>query len=52
MLNQIIDNKMTIKSYKNIHPIIHETAYIDEQSSVIGSVEIGEDSAMWPQAVA
>ena len=52
MLNQIIDNKMTIKSYKNIHPKIHETAYIDEQSSVIGSVEIGEDSAMWPQAVA
>ena len=52
MLNQIIDNKMTIKSYKNIHPIIHETSYIDEQSSVIGSVQIGEDSAMWPQAVA
>ena len=43
---------MTIKSYKNQNPKIHKSAYIDEQSTVIGNVEIGEDSAMWPQAVA
>ena len=40
-----------IRSFNNINPEIHETAYIDEQSTVIGNVKIGQDSAIWPQVV-
>ena len=40
-----------IRSFNNIEPKIHKTAYIDEQSTVIGDVSIGEDSAIWPQVV-
>jgi len=40
-----------IRSFNNINPKIHETAYIDEQSTVIGNVKIGKDSAIWPQVV-
>ena len=40
-----------IRSFNNINPKIHETAYIDEQSTVIGNVKIGQDSAIWPQVV-
>ena len=32
-----------IRSFNNINPEIHETAYIDEQSTVIGNVKIGKD---------
>ena len=41
-----------IRLFKNFSPDIHKTVYIDEQSTVIGNVKIGKDSAMWPQAVA
>jgi len=45
-----IDNM--IRSFNNISPNIHETAYVDEQATVIGNVEIDKDSAMWPNSVA
>ena len=45
-----IDNM--IRSFNNISPNIHETAYVDEQATVIGNVEIDKDSAMWPHSVA
>jgi len=41
-----------IRNFESYVPKVHKTAYVDEQSSVIGNVEIGEDSAMWPQSVA
>ncbi len=41
-----------IRKFKNISPSIHETAYIDEQATIIGDVTVGKDSALWPQAVA
>ena len=40
-----------IRSFGNVSPKIHKTAYVDEQSTVIGDVTIGEDSAIWPQVV-
>ena len=40
-----------IRSFNNIEPKIHETSYIDQQSTVIGDVTIGKDSAIWPQVV-
>lgn len=40
-----------VRSFNNTNPIIDKTAYIDEQSTVIGNVKIGKDSAIWPQVV-
>ncbi|MEP6788294.1 MAG: gamma carbonic anhydrase family protein [Acidobacteriota bacterium] len=36
-----------IKPFNNIHPKIHETAFIAEDAIVIGDVEIGEDASIW-----
>jgi carbonic anhydrase/acetyltransferase-like protein (isoleucine patch superfamily) len=43
---------MTIRNYKDKSPNIHATAFIDETALVIGDVTIGEDSSIWPMAVA
>jgi carbonic anhydrase/acetyltransferase-like protein (isoleucine patch superfamily) len=40
--------KKNIRSYKNIEPRIAGSAYIDDAAVVIGDVEIGEDSSIWP----
>ena len=40
-----------IRSFNNTEPKIDKTAYVDEQSTVIGNVTIGKDSAIWPQVV-
>ena len=40
-----------IRSFNNVKPKIDKTAYVDQQSTVIGNVTIGKDSAIWPQAV-
>ena len=40
-----------IRSFNNTEPKIDKTAYIDVQSTVIGNVTIGKDSAIWPQVV-
>ena len=39
---------MSIRSFQGIHPTIASSAYIDEDSSIIGDVTIGEDSSIWP----
>lgn len=39
-----------IRPYKGITPSVHETAYVDEASAVIGDVVIGADSSIWPMA--
>lgn len=36
-----------IKSFQNLKPRIHETAFIAETAVVIGDVEIGADSSVW-----
>ena len=41
-----------IRSFKGIKPTLHAGVYVDEQSSVIGNVEMGEDSSIWPFSVA
>jgi carbonic anhydrase/acetyltransferase-like protein (isoleucine patch superfamily) len=40
-----------IKSFKGKTPRIHETAFVSETAYVIGNVEIGENSSVWPGAV-
>lgn len=42
---------MPIRSFNNIQPQIHPSAYVDDSAVVIGDVEIGEDSSIWPMAV-
>jgi len=39
---------MSIRPYKGIMPNIDKTAYVDEDSTVIGDVSIGKDSSIWP----
>ncbi len=36
-----------IKTFKNLAPKIHETAFIAENAVIIGDVEIGEESSVW-----
>lgn len=36
-----------IKPFKEVMPRIHETAFITDDSIVIGDVAIGEDSSVW-----
>ncbi len=36
-----------ILSYKNLTPTIHKTAFIAPNASIIGEVEVGEDSSIW-----
>jgi carbonic anhydrase/acetyltransferase-like protein (isoleucine patch superfamily) len=36
-----------IRPFNGKHPVIHETAFIADDASVIGDVEIGEDASVW-----
>ncbi len=40
-----------ILPYKNIYPKIHPSVYIGAGAVIIGDVEIGEDSSIWPNCV-
>ncbi|HEY0428673.1 MAG TPA: gamma carbonic anhydrase family protein [Pyrinomonadaceae bacterium] len=40
-------NQKMIKSFQNLHPKIHETAFIAENATVVGDVEIGEQASVW-----
>ena len=36
-----------IRPFNNIHPQIHDTAFITDDAIVIGDVEIGENASVW-----
>lgn len=36
-----------IKSFQNLHPKIHETAYSTDDAIIVGDVEIGAESSVW-----
>ena len=42
---------MSIRSFAGLQPRIAAGAYIDPDSVVIGDVEIGEESSVWPMTV-
>lgn len=44
-------NNKSIRKFNDISPQIHDTAYVDPQSCVIGDVIIGENSSIWPMTV-
>jgi carbonic anhydrase/acetyltransferase-like protein (isoleucine patch superfamily) len=39
---------MAIRAYKNVMPIVAPSAYVDDAAVVIGDVELGADSSVWP----
>ncbi len=43
---------MTIRRFADHQPRIAAGAYVDEAALVVGDVEIGEDSSLWPGVVA
>ncbi len=42
---------MTIRRFQDKTPIIDDSAYIDDTALVIGDVEIGANSSVWPMTV-
>jgi carbonic anhydrase/acetyltransferase-like protein (isoleucine patch superfamily) len=42
---------MSVRPFEECKPLIHPTAYVDETALVIGDVEIGQDSSIWPMSV-
>jgi carbonic anhydrase/acetyltransferase-like protein (isoleucine patch superfamily) len=42
---------MSLRPYRGIHPVVAASAYVDPAAVVIGDVEIGADSSIWPCAV-
>lgn len=42
---------MSVRTFRNQTPVIADGVYIDEQALVIGDVNIGEDSSVWPMSV-
>jgi carbonic anhydrase/acetyltransferase-like protein (isoleucine patch superfamily) len=43
---------MSIRSYKNITPTIDSSVYVDDSSVLVGDIEIGEQSSIWPLVAA
>jgi len=41
-----------IRPYRGIAPRLGAGVYVDEQAALIGDVSLGDDSSMWPMAVA
>ena len=40
-----------IRSFNGFNPKIHPSAFVSEAAYVVGNVEIGENSSVWPGAV-
>lgn len=42
---------MNLRPYRGLLPRIHPSAYVDPAACVIGDVELGVDSSIWPGAM-
>ncbi|MBD3668672.1 MAG: gamma carbonic anhydrase family protein [Kangiella sp.] len=42
---------MTIRKFNQHQPQLGDKVYVDETALVVGNVQIGEDSSIWPMAV-
>lgn len=42
---------MTIRPFQNHTPVVHDSAYVDTTALIIGQVNIGADSSIWPMTV-
>lgn len=43
---------MTVQTFEGRMPRLHSTAYVADSALVLGDVEIGADSSLWPMSVA
>ncbi|MFN3234341.1 MAG: gamma carbonic anhydrase family protein [Gammaproteobacteria bacterium] len=43
---------MAIRTFENKTPVIGNNAHVDETALILGDVEIGEDTSLWPMTVA
>ncbi|TQV88177.1 gamma carbonic anhydrase family protein [Aliikangiella coralliicola] len=41
---------MSVRSFENMHPRLGDKVFIDPTALVVGDVEIGNDSSVWPMA--
>ena len=44
-------NPLSIRSHKAVHPQFGAKVYVDPTAIVIGDVQIGENSSVWPYAI-
>lgn len=44
-------NPLSIRTYQGHDPLLGDNVYVDPTAVVIGDVEIGEDSSVWPYAI-
>ncbi len=42
---------MSVRSFRGLRPRLGEKVYIDPAATVLGDVELGDDSSVWPAAV-
>ncbi|MDH5516505.1 MAG: gamma carbonic anhydrase family protein [Gammaproteobacteria bacterium] len=42
---------MTIRKFDGVSPVIADGVFVDEMALVLGDVELGKDSSIWPMAV-
>lgn len=42
---------MTLESYRAFFPSVHATAFVHERATLVGEVEVGAESSVWPGAV-
>jgi carbonic anhydrase/acetyltransferase-like protein (isoleucine patch superfamily) len=43
---------MTVREYRGISPQLSNSAYIDESAVLVGDIQIGEQSSIWPMVAA
>jgi len=42
---------MTIRNFEGTQPEIHSSTYVDDTALILGDVQIGENSSIWPLTV-
>lgn len=43
---------MTIRSYKGVTPSFNSSVYVDESSVLVGDIQLGDNSSVWPLVAA
>lgn len=43
---------MVLRIYKNKSPTLAKRVYVDETAVLVGDIQLGDDSSIWPQAAA
>lgn len=43
---------MTIRSYKGVMPSFNSSVYVDESSVLVGDIQLGDNSSVWPLVAA